>query len=55
MPLPTRRLLLLSLVAAPLLALGGVSGVFFALAGLYLVGLAGAVAWDVARSPGPGR
>jgi uncharacterized protein (DUF58 family) len=55
MPIPTRRLLILILLAAPLLALGGVSVVFFGLAGLYLGTLAVIVGLDLARSPAPGR
>jgi hypothetical protein len=55
MPIPTRRLLILILGAAPLLALGGVSTVFFGLAALYLGTLAVIVGLDLARSPAPGR
>ena len=55
MPIPTRRLLILILLAAPLLALGGVSGVFFGLAALYLVTLGVIVGLDLARSPAPAR
>src|SRR5690349_1083749 len=55
MPIPTRRLLLLALLLAPLLALGGWSGVFFALAAIYAATLAIIVALDWTRSPAPGR
>src|SRR5947208_3192871 len=55
MPIPTRRLLLLALILAPLLALGGWSSVFFALAAIYAATLAIIVALDWARSPAPGR
>src|SRR4051794_28592338 len=55
MPIPTRRLLLLTLLGAPLLALGGISAWFFALAVIYLATLVIIVALDLARSPAPGR
>jgi uncharacterized protein (DUF58 family) len=55
MPIPTRRLLLLVLLVAPLLALGGWHPLFFALAAIYAAALAIITALDWARSPAPAR